>query len=170
MHPTPHELLVDACEGAAREVFALMNRAAGPELLSLDLSMGQFKALMTITTAGPQPIGELGRRLGISEPAASLLADKLEDRGLARRERDANDRRRQLVTPTEEALELSARVRRGREDNIQQLFAAMSDDDLKALTQGFRSLVRVAETKVASATSTDETNQDESLKEEVSHG
>ena len=51
----------------AHEVFATINRDAGPELLSLDLTMGQFKAMATVTMYGPQPVGELGRRLaGVS--------------------------------------------------------------------------------------------------------
>ena len=58
-------------------MFAALNRNAGPELMSLDLTIGQFKAMVTLTTNGPQPVGELGRRLGLSEPAASLLVYKL---------------------------------------------------------------------------------------------
>ena len=75
-------------------MFAALNRSAGPELLSLDLTMGQFKAMVMVTMYGPQPVGELGRRLGLSEPAASLLADRLVELGLAVRERDPQDGRR----------------------------------------------------------------------------
>ncbi len=99
-------------------MFAAVNRSIGSELLSLDLPMGQFKAMATITMFGPQPVGELGRRLGISEPAASLLVDKLEERGLAVRVRDAQDRRRTLVTATPAADELAARLREGREEQV----------------------------------------------------
>jgi len=128
----------------AHEVFATISRDAGPELLSLDLTMGQFKAMATVTMYGPQPVGELGRRLDLSEPAASLLVDKLVELGLAVRERDPQDRRRTLVTATPAAEELAARLREGREGHALRWLGALSDDELDALTRGYRGLLRVA--------------------------
>jgi len=128
----------------AHEVFATISRDAGPELLSLDLTMGQFKAMATVTMYGPQPVGELGRRLGLSEPAASLLVDKLVELGLAVRERDPQDGRRTLVTATPAAEELAACLREGREEHALRWLGALSDDELDALTRGYRGLLRVA--------------------------
>ena len=125
-------------------MFATLGRSAGPELLSLDLTMGQFKAMATLTTNGPQPVGELGRRLGLSEPAASLLVDKLAERGLAIRAHDPQDRRRTLVTATPAADELAARLREGREGHVLAWLGALTDDELDGLTRGFRSLLRIA--------------------------
>ena len=141
-------LLAD-CHEAAHEVFAALNRSAGPELLSLDLTMGQFKAMATLTINGPQPVGELGRRLGISEPAASLLVDKLEELGLAVRERDPQDRRRTLVTATAAAEGLAARLRQGREEHILAWLGALTDDELDGLTRGFRGLMRITAERAA---------------------
>jgi DNA-binding MarR family transcriptional regulator len=140
-------------------VFAAINRSAGSELLSLDLPMGQFKAMATITMFGPQPVGELGRRLGISEPAASLLVDRLEERGLAVRERDAQDRRRMLVTATPAADELAARLRHGREEQVRRWLDALADDELAGLLLGFRGLQRVVTAESAVETSAEETTR-----------
>ena len=139
-----HERRIAECRATAHEVFAALTRSAGAELLSLDLTMGQFKAMVMVTSAGPQPVGELGRRLGLSEPAASLLVDRLEERGLARRERDAQDRRRILVTATPAAEELAARLREGREGTLLAWLGALSDDELGGLTRGLRALLREA--------------------------
>lgn len=139
-----HDQLVDACHAVAHEVFAAVTRAAGPELLSLDLTMGQFKAMATVTMLGPQPVGELGRRLGISEPAASLLVDKLEELGLASRERDPQDRRRSLVTATAAAEELAGRLRQGREDHILGWLGALSRAELEGLLRGLQGLRRAS--------------------------
>ena len=125
-------------------MFAALNRSAGPELLSLDLTMGQFKAMATLTTNGPQPVGELGRRLGLSEPAASLLVDKLAELGLAVRGRDPQDRRRTLVIATPAAEELAARLREGREGHILAWLGALTDAELDGLSRGFRGLLRIA--------------------------
>lgn len=142
--PNAHQRLIAACQDLGHQVFATINRDAGPELLSLDLTMGQFKAMATVTMYGPQPVGELGRRLGLSEPAASLLVDKLVELGLAVRERDPQDGRRTLVTATPAAEELAARLREGREEHALRWLGALSDDELDALTRGYRSLLRVA--------------------------
>ena len=146
-----HDQLVDACHAVAHEVFAAVNRAAGPELLSLDLTMGQFKAMASVTTLGPQPVGELGRRLGISEPAASLLVDKLEELGLASRERDPQDRRRSLVTATAAAEELAGRLRQGREDHVQGWLGALSRAELEGLLRGLKGLLRASSEAAESA-------------------
>ncbi len=133
------------CHDAAHRVFAAVNRSAGPELLSLDLTMGQFKAIAMVTMYGPQPVGELGRRLGISESAASLLADKLVELGLAVRQRDPQDHRRTLVHATPAAEELAARLRQGREEHVTSWLAALTAGELEGLTRGFQGLLRVAE-------------------------
>jgi DNA-binding MarR family transcriptional regulator len=136
--------LAAECQAAAREVFASVNRNVGSELLQLDLPMGQFKAIATITMFGPQPVGELGRRLGISEPAASLLVGKLEERGLAERVRDHEDRRRILVTATAAGDDLATRLRQGREEEVRRWFEQLTDEELRGLLLGFRGLLRIA--------------------------
>jgi DNA-binding MarR family transcriptional regulator len=144
LSPSERRRLAAECHEAAHEVFAAINRNVGAELMQLDMSMGQFKAMAAITMHGPQPVGELGRRLGISEPAASLLVDKLEDRGLAERVRDEQDRRRILVTATAAAEELAGRLREGREERLQAWLEALTEDELAGLLLGFRGLRRVA--------------------------
>jgi DNA-binding MarR family transcriptional regulator len=145
------ERLAARCHEAAHEVFAAINRNVGEELLSLDLPMGQFKAMATITMHGPQPVGELGRRLGISEPAASLLVGKLEERGLAARTRDEQDRRRTLVTATQAGDELATRLRQGREELTGRWLDALTDDELAGLLLGFKGLRRIVEKEGAGA-------------------
>jgi DNA-binding MarR family transcriptional regulator len=57
-------------------------------------------------TSGRPTMGELGAALGLSSAAVTGLVDRLEHAGLARRVRDADDRRRVRVEPTEHAREL----------------------------------------------------------------
>jgi DNA-binding MarR family transcriptional regulator len=145
LSPEERKRLAEQCHRAAHEVFASVNRNIGSELLSLDLPMGQFKAIATITMFGPQPVGELGRRLGISEPAASLLVGKLEERGLAARTRDEQDRRRTLVTATPAGDELATRLRQGREGQIQRWLDGLTDEEIEGLLLGFRGLLRIVQ-------------------------
>jgi DNA-binding MarR family transcriptional regulator len=151
MSPAQRRRLAAQCHKAAHEVFAAVNRNIGSELLSLDLPMGQFKAMAMITMYGSQPVGEIGRRLGISEPAASLLVGKLEERGLATRVRDEQDRRRTLVTATPAGHELASRLRQGREEQVQRWLDALTDTELEALLLGFGGLLRIVQGEAAAA-------------------
>ena len=143
-HTSVHRAkLVAECHDLAHEASAAMSRSAGSDLLSLELTMGQFKAMATLTMHGPQAVGELGRRLGLSEPAASLLVDRLEQCELAVRERDPADRRRTLVRATAAAEELATRLREGRREHIERLFGGLSVEELGGLVGGLRGILRV---------------------------
>lgn len=141
---TRDELIAD-CRETAEKVFASIGRHAGPDLLALDLTMGQFKAMVVVTLFGPQPVGELGRRLGISEPAASLLADRLVELRLTVRERDPRDRRRTLVTATPAAEELASRLRQGSRAQMTAWLGALTGDELDCLARGLNGLLRASQ-------------------------
>jgi DNA-binding MarR family transcriptional regulator len=70
-----------------------------------DLTLLQWRVLMTLTVTDHVRIGELAARLGIAVPSASRLIRRLEDRGLVSAERADDDRRATNVR-------LSARGRR----------------------------------------------------------
>ena len=120
-----HARLVERCHAVAHEVFGTMGRAGGRELLSLDLTMGQFKAMVTLGTSGPRPVGELGRLLGISEPAASLLVDKLVELGTQSANATPHDGRRVLVTLTPDGRERTERLRAGRDEHVLRWLGAL---------------------------------------------
>jgi DNA-binding MarR family transcriptional regulator len=136
--------LLERCNEVLRRLAALA-RPKGSDWLDLDLGMGQFKAMLVLTEHERQTVGGLGRALGIAEPSASLLVDKLVSRGLAVRETDADDRRRTQVAPTDEGRLLMSRLRRTREDQIAAWLGALEEDELRSLLVGLEALVRVME-------------------------
>ena len=135
--------LRDRCVASLRHLSRALHED-DEEWLSLDLTMGQFKAMMALGLKGPLAIGDLGRRIGISEPAASLLVDQLEAKGLACCEPDLADRRRTLVTPVAEAQERFERLQHGRIDRVFGLLERLTDEDLEALVRGIGALEDVA--------------------------
>ena len=137
--------LRERCTETLRRLAALA-RPQGSDWLDLDLGMGQFKAMLVLTDSGRQTVGGLGRALGIAEPSASLLVEKLVARGLAAREIDREDRRRILVEPTEEGRDLMSRLRQTREDQIGAWLGALEEAELRALLVGLEALLRVMET------------------------
>jgi len=120
------------CLDAVRRLAALV-RGAGSPWLELDLTMGQLKVMMALSALGPLSVGRLGRRLGIAEPSASLLVDKLQALDLVCRHNDPADRRRILFELTDRA------------DALVELLRGLGSDDLKALERGMWAVVRVAD-------------------------
>jgi DNA-binding MarR family transcriptional regulator len=77
---------------------------------TIDLTLLQWRVLMTLASTDHVRIGELASRLGISIPSASRLIRRLEDRGLVSAERADDDRRATNVRLSERGRRLRARV------------------------------------------------------------
>lgn len=137
------------CIAALHEMTAGMGGAGSDALLELDLSMGQLKAMLALQAHGPQSVGRLGDALGIAEPSASLLVDKLAEKGLVVRERDADDRRRMIVTPTPTGRDVIGRLQRSRDERLVELLTGLEDDELRSLSHALRGLARVAAAEAA---------------------
>jgi DNA-binding MarR family transcriptional regulator len=71
-------------------------RVTGPQLV----------ALQELARLGQVPVGVLARKVRVSHPTMTGIVDRLEKRGLVRRTRDTEDRRRMTVSPTEDGLRL----------------------------------------------------------------
>lgn len=66
----------------------------------LGLTSTDHKALEVLDRLGPQTAGEIATHTGLAAASITALIDRLEAKGLVRRERDAVDRRRVNVVPT----------------------------------------------------------------------
>ena len=76
------------------------------EWLSLDLTTGQFRALLLLYTNGPTRMSDISSALGVSMATATGVIDRMVERGIVVRESDPNDRRIVLcrVSPEGEKL------------------------------------------------------------------
>ncbi len=138
------EQTVDRVTEVWRDVFRAINFLNMPELLGLDLTMAQLKALLALARGGPMTVGALGQALGIQLPAASHAADSLVRLELARRYEDPEDRRRTFVQLTPRAQALIEEAREGRRGLFRGWLAELADDDLAALLRGLQAIADVA--------------------------
>jgi len=69
-----------------------------------------FRCLDILDQEGPMTAGRLAQRARLSPAAMTTLLDRLERRGLARRARDDDDRRRVLVEVTPKLRELGGEL------------------------------------------------------------
>ncbi len=135
---------VDRITEAWRDVFRTLNFLNMPELLGLDLTMAQLKALLALSRGKPMTVGALGQALGIQLPAASHAADSLVRLELAQRYEDPEDRRRTFVQLTPRAQALIEEVREGRRGLFRGWLTELADDDLAALLRGLQAIAGVA--------------------------
>lgn len=115
-----------------------------PAWLSLDLTLGQLRALFVLYHGGPTPVGQLGSALGLGKPAASLLVDTLVQRGLVERHEDPTDRRRTLTQLSPSAQTLMAEQLTGSRDRFAGWLRQLALDDLTSLARGLRALSSIA--------------------------
>jgi DNA-binding MarR family transcriptional regulator len=127
-----------------QEVFRELLGATLGDLLEVDLTMAQMKALAVVQRHPNCSVGMLSEQLGVKPPAASLLVDKLVRDGLAQRLPDRSDGRRVIVQPTVEGSNLIGRIRHGGHSVLESWVGQLADDDLVALRRGIRVLAAVA--------------------------
>lgn len=108
--------------------------------LQLELTMAQLKALFVLATAAPVSVSALAQKLDVHLSAASHIADRLVQLGLAERYEDPDDRRRTFVQLSAQGSALVAELQQGRRERFSIWLASLRDDDLAALHQGLRAL------------------------------
>ena len=119
--------------------------ASAPSVwMNLDLSMAQLKTLMTLYNGGAAPIGQLAEYLGIGQPTASHLVDRLVQTQLVLRTEDPLDRRRTLAQLSPGGEELAERINQVRFGTLRRGLAQLDDATLAAFLQGSRALADVA--------------------------
>lgn len=64
---------------------------------ALELSIAQFKLLMTVRHHGEMTLKELAEKLNVSSPSVSVMVEKLVERKLLIRERSERDRRKVVI-------------------------------------------------------------------------
>jgi DNA-binding MarR family transcriptional regulator len=106
-----------------------------------------YRCLDILDQEGPMTAGRLAERARISPGATTALLDRLERKGLARRTRDTEDRRRVLVEVTPELRQRAAELYGTPEDAAGEL-AGYTDEQLQFLTDFMRGSVAFQEERM----------------------
>jgi len=115
--------------------------------MNLDLSMAQLKTLMALYNCGALPIGRIAEILGIGQPTASHLVDRLVQTQLVSRTEDPLDRRRTLAQLSPSGEELAERINQIRFGALRRWLAQLDDATLTAFHQGSQALAAVAKSE-----------------------
>lgn len=117
--------------------------------MELGFSMPQLKTLMTLYDAGALSIGQIAETLGVGQPTASHLVDRLVQSDLVVRIEDAQDRRRTLAKLSPQGSELIARLRLIGTEPLARWLMQLDDATLAGLHQGLMALATIATADVA---------------------
>jgi DNA-binding MarR family transcriptional regulator len=132
-----------------RTVYAGLQQRNVPVWLKLDLTMAQFKALVTIERDAGASVCEVGRELSIGESAASLLIDQLVRRGDVERVTDPNDRRRVRLTISPHGREVLGELHQGSRQIVGNWLGELDGQQLDALAEGLRALAQTVATSAS---------------------
>ena len=122
------------------------NKKLQDDLERLDLTSPQFYVLATIGYAGGLPFGEIGEKMMVTVSNLTGIVDRLEEKRLVVRERDAYDRRVVRVTLTEKGLKVYKNTIPLFEKSISQFFSPLNKPQQKELASLLRKLIRVSST------------------------
>jgi DNA-binding MarR family transcriptional regulator len=108
------------------------------------LTLSQLLVLRSLRDGGVQLAGHLAEAAGLSPASATRVVDRLEERGLVRRQRDRDDRRCVLVQLTAEGRHLLGTVRVLHDSPLRHAVEAMSVSEQRSLAAALHRLARRA--------------------------
>jgi DNA-binding MarR family transcriptional regulator len=114
---------------------ALLQHAVAESIKPFGVTQVQYNVLRILRGAGESGLcrHEVRDRMVTPVPDVTRLLDRLQDRGLVTRERDAVDRRLVTATITDDGLELLKAVDRPLATTTRRLLGHMDERDLKRL-------------------------------------
>jgi DNA-binding MarR family transcriptional regulator len=127
---------------------ALTSATHTDDLLALDITMQQAKALHVIAADPGIGVTALASRLGVGMSTASGSVDRLAEMGLIERDHDRHDRRHVMLTLTDEGRLVVDRFREVGVTILRQHLPHLHAAELLGLQTGIDGLVRVMAARV----------------------
>ena len=122
-----------------------------PAWMDLDLTFGQLRLVYLLSQQGPQSIGHIAERFGLTMTAASQFADRIERQGLAERHHRSDDRRVVELRLTEAGSALVAGMLGMQRDVLRDLFSVFAPAELEQLERLVRTMVERHSTRATVA-------------------
>lgn len=114
------------------------------DLAAQGLTPPQFYVLATIGYAGRLPFGEIGAKMMVTVSNLTGIVDRLEEKKLVVRQRDAHDRRVVHVVLTDKGAKLYKSTIPLFEKSVERIFAGLGKADQKELSAIFRKLNQIS--------------------------
>ncbi|HXT36153.1 MAG TPA: MarR family transcriptional regulator [Chloroflexota bacterium] len=138
----PHATLVPRLSALNGLIWPSSLRDAWREWTNLDLTMPQFKLLLTIASGDGPRVSDLAQRLGVTPPTVTAVLDRLVEHGLVRRTDDQRDRRQVICLLTSQGAELLRRLRFNAWPEVVECLADLAAEEIECLLVGLEALDR----------------------------
>jgi DNA-binding MarR family transcriptional regulator len=125
-------------------IMTAMQLSSRHDWMELDMTMAQIKVLFTISQGEAVPVNRIAEYLGVGQPTASHLVDKIVRLGFADRSENPDDRRMKLVHLTQKGQEMVRRLYQGGEEQYRAWVSRLTEEERKNLLSGLQALARVA--------------------------
>jgi MarR family 2-MHQ and catechol resistance regulon transcriptional repressor len=112
-----------------------LERLAIRSIESSGVGLSDFGVMEVLLHKGPQPVNEIGRRIGLTSGAITTAIDRLESCGLVARRSDPNDRRARVVQLTARGKEQAAKSFAGHKRVMDSAANELSKKERSALIQ-----------------------------------
>ena len=135
-----NEALASDVVSLLRELLHALLASSVPTWVDLQLTVPQLRTVFIIAHSETSSVSKVAQQLGIGEPTASHLIDKLVQAGLVERTEDPQDRRRALVRLAPGGEKLIGKLL-GWEDLLGGCLNKISASDLSNFRQGLSAIV-----------------------------
>ena len=109
-----------------------------------EITMSQFQALKHIAHNGPCIIGSIAGGLGISQPAATMLVDRMTRKGFLERHPGRTDRRQTEVSLAAHGTELLDRIEAERAKRLAEIVKQMDRPEREQFVESLERFVEAA--------------------------
>jgi len=134
-NPAPDVDLVDSAMHASRALLAIVVRSLAPVLE--EITPGQLRALVILSSQGAQRAGVLAQMLGVHPSTFTRTVDRLAAGGWVTRSENPDSRREVLVELTPRGERAVAAVTRGRRRELAQVLATLPPQEQRRVVEGF---------------------------------
>jgi len=137
--------LINAAAAAYMELFVRMQSAAVAHWLMFELTFAQARAVIILAAKKALTVSQPAKLMDVGNPTASILLQKLVERGLVTRTEDDVDRRQTVVRLSEQGAEIGAGRRSEREKQWQSWLSHLGDEELSGLAHSLTALLVIVD-------------------------
>ncbi len=107
------------------------------------IPLSHVQVLAMLNDGKSLSVSDISRRLGIAKPNITPLVDRLLERGLVERQRDASDRRIVNVVITGEGTRTLSEIQATIAEHVRQQVEHLSTAEFKELSEALESIARI---------------------------
>lgn len=130
-----------------------LGRLAIRSIESFEVGLSDFGVMEMLLHKGPQPVNEIGRRIGLTSGAITAAVDRLESCELVAREVHPTDRRARVVRLTAQGREQATKLFAGHKTAMDAAAGGLTKSERAMLIQLLKKLGAAAEANAEPHTS-----------------